>query len=53
MCLCMNLLQEAVDDILTEIYEYPLWQQLVILLYVGAFFDSLTYKKNSIVGVAY
>lgn len=40
----MNLLQEAVDDIFTAIYEYPLWLQLVILLYVGTFFDSFTYN---------
>lgn len=42
----MDLLQEALDDLFTIIYEYPLWLQLLILLFVGEFFDHATQNKN-------
>jgi hypothetical protein len=42
----MNLgISEYLDDLLTEIYEYPLWLQYLILLTVGTFFNSLTERS--------
>lgn len=43
----MDVIQESLDDLFTIIYEYPLWLQLLILLYVGEFFDHATLNKSA------
>lgn len=42
----MDVIEEALDDLFTEIYEYPLWLQLLILLFISQFFDHATLNKN-------
>lgn len=44
----MDVLSESLDDLFTLIYEYPLWIQLLILLYVGAFFEHATLNKSPV-----